>query len=120
MSNLPQELIDRIIDELSNLIEDLRNLSLVCRPWLRRARYHLFRSITLGPRDLKEIREHYAYVKQKASRRGWDPDDRLSFEEEKLLRSPLAEIHSLHSYSYLPSQTRYPSSGAYAYYLQSG
>ncbi|KAJ3995814.1 hypothetical protein F5050DRAFT_1808306 [Lentinula boryana] len=91
MSDLPQEVIDRIIDELSNSIEDLRNLSLVCRPWLRRARYHLFRSITLGPQDFKEIREHYAYVKLKASRGGWDPDDRLSFDEEKLLRSPLAE-----------------------------
>ncbi|KAJ3980391.1 hypothetical protein F5890DRAFT_1541729 [Lentinula detonsa] len=91
MPDIPQDLTDRFIDELSNSIEDLRNLSLVCKPWLRRARYHLFRSITLGPRDLKEIREHYAYVKQKASRRGWDPDDRLSFKEEKLLRSPLAE-----------------------------
>ncbi|KAJ3786015.1 hypothetical protein GGU10DRAFT_352912 [Lentinula aff. detonsa] len=91
MSDLPQEVIDRFIDELSNSIEDLRNLSLVCRSWLRRARYHLFRSITLGPQDFKEIREHYADVKRKASRGGWDPDDRLSFDEEKLLRSPLAE-----------------------------
>ncbi|KAJ3710894.1 hypothetical protein DFJ43DRAFT_1009125 [Lentinula guzmanii] len=56
MSDLPQEVIDRFIDELSNSIEDLRNLSLVCRSWLRRARYHLFRSITLGPQDFKEIR----------------------------------------------------------------
>ncbi|KAJ3992808.1 hypothetical protein F5050DRAFT_1715004 [Lentinula boryana] len=57
-SDLPQEVIGRFIDELFNSIEDLRNLSLV---W---------------PQDLKEIREHYAYyVKRKALRGGWDPDD---------------------------------------------
>lgn len=92
MSDLPQELIDCIVDELSESSEDLRSLSLVGRAWLLRARYHLFRSITLAPRDPKEIDEYHAYLKKKAfsrispgTQRYYDP---LSPAERKSLDYP--------------------------------
>ncbi|KAJ3819874.1 hypothetical protein EV361DRAFT_769914, partial [Lentinula raphanica] len=49
MSSLPQELIDRIIDEFHNSSQDLNTLSLVGRSWLQRARFHIFRYLTLVP-----------------------------------------------------------------------
>lgn len=95
MSNLPQELIDSIVDKCSESREDLRNLSLVSRSWLTRARYHLFRSITLAPQDPKEIHDYHAYLKRKASsrtspgtQRYYDP---LSTAEIKSLQSSLVQ-----------------------------
>ncbi|KIK52090.1 hypothetical protein GYMLUDRAFT_180546, partial [Collybiopsis luxurians FD-317 M1] len=45
-SQCPQELVDCIIDELSDSKADLFSCSLVSRSWLQRARKHLFRSIS--------------------------------------------------------------------------
>ncbi|KAJ3994968.1 hypothetical protein F5050DRAFT_1770450 [Lentinula boryana] len=91
MSNLPQEIIDRFIDEFFNSIENLKNLSLVNSSWVHRARYHLFRFITLGPQDLKEIRHYYAELKATDTELGWHVYYQLSNSEQKLLRSPLAQ-----------------------------
>ncbi|KAJ3863140.1 hypothetical protein EV359DRAFT_21196, partial [Lentinula novae-zelandiae] len=49
MPDLPQELIDRFIDNFLHSIDDLKNLSLVSKSWLPRARYYIFRFITLAP-----------------------------------------------------------------------
>ncbi|KAK0486737.1 hypothetical protein EDD18DRAFT_1466815 [Armillaria luteobubalina] len=45
--DLPQELVDRIVDELENDNSTLRNLLLVSRSFRERARYHIFRVFTL-------------------------------------------------------------------------
>ncbi|KAJ3712611.1 hypothetical protein C8R42DRAFT_727769 [Lentinula raphanica] len=90
MPDLPQELVDRLVDESFDTIEHLKNLSLVAKPWLHRARYHLFRSITLAPKDRKEIENYYTYLKQQAlpsynrSSRFYNP---LSPTDQKFLRS---------------------------------
>ncbi|KAJ3838743.1 hypothetical protein EV361DRAFT_889116 [Lentinula raphanica] len=65
---LPQEIIDCFIDEFRHSVEDLRNMCLVDRLWLRRARYHLIRSLTLTPQDLESIRASYVNVNCKATR----------------------------------------------------
>ncbi|KAJ3770123.1 hypothetical protein FB446DRAFT_790760 [Lentinula raphanica] len=92
MSRPPQEIIDRIVDEFHGSFADLKALSLVARPWLHRTRYHLFRSLTLAPRDLQAIRDNYTDAKRRASLKLIvDPDDYLTSGEEQLIRSPLAE-----------------------------
>ncbi|KAJ3712599.1 hypothetical protein C8R42DRAFT_780378 [Lentinula raphanica] len=92
MTRLPQELIDRFIDEFHDSIKDLKVLSLVATSWLQRARYHLFRSLTLVPQDLQAIRDSYADVKRRASLKYiMDPDDFLLYHERQFLNSPLAE-----------------------------
>ncbi|KAJ3967661.1 hypothetical protein EV361DRAFT_1007462 [Lentinula raphanica] len=91
MFDLPQELIDRFIDEFHDSNEDLKALSLVSRSWLHHARYHLFRSLALMPQDFTAMREHYDDVKYKASLPSTkDPDLRLTLQDENFLRSPLA------------------------------
>ncbi|KAF8830831.1 hypothetical protein F5879DRAFT_179705 [Lentinula edodes] len=97
MPDLPQELIDRFID-------DLKNLSLVSKSWLPRARYHIFRFITLAPQDLERIREHYAYLEHKASaiRNGRYYHHPFPFAEQRLLHSSL--------FGYLHPQTFFVSS----------
>ncbi|KAJ3756131.1 hypothetical protein EV360DRAFT_72263 [Lentinula raphanica] len=91
MFELPQELIDRFIDEFHDSNEDLKALSFVSRSWLHRARYHLFRSLALMPQDFTAMREHYDDVKYKASLPSTkDPDLRLTLQDEDFLRSPLA------------------------------
>ncbi|KAJ4001521.1 hypothetical protein F5050DRAFT_1324480 [Lentinula boryana] len=102
LSNLPQEIIDRFIDEFFNSIEDLQNLSLVSRSWVHRARSHLFRFITLGPQDLKEIRSYYVEVKASENQLGWPGYHRLSLAEQELLRSSLAQDPQPHK-SFLSS-----------------
>ncbi|KAJ3845424.1 hypothetical protein F5878DRAFT_599520 [Lentinula raphanica] len=90
MSSLPQELIDRIIDEFHDSSQDLNTLSLVGRSWLQRARFHLFRYLTLVPQDIQAICEDYAEVKRRAS----DPvmsDLYLDFHEIRFLRSSLGQ-----------------------------
>ncbi|KAJ3873618.1 hypothetical protein F5051DRAFT_418785 [Lentinula edodes] len=95
MPDLPQELIDRFID-------DLKNLSLVSKPWLPKARYHIFRFITLAPQDLERIREHYAYLEHKAS----------AIRNGRYYHHPFAEQRLLHSslFGYLHPQTFFVSS----------
>ncbi|KAJ3817792.1 hypothetical protein F5880DRAFT_1332827 [Lentinula raphanica] len=91
MFDLPQEFIDRFIDEFHDSNKDLKALSLVRRSWQHRARYHLFRSLTLMPQDFTAMREHYDDVKYKASLPSTkDPDFRLTLQDENFLRSPLA------------------------------
>ncbi|KAJ3818368.1 hypothetical protein F5878DRAFT_665668 [Lentinula raphanica] len=92
MSQLPQELIDRLVDEFQDDCTNLKVLSLVGRSWLPRARYHLFRSLTLTPQDLQAMRDNYADLKRRASLPFvLDPDDYVSLQDRKLLCSPLAE-----------------------------
>lgn len=45
---LPFDIVDLFIDELRDSLDDLRSCALVCRSWLPRARFHLFRSISLA------------------------------------------------------------------------
>ncbi|KAF5379555.1 hypothetical protein D9757_009258 [Collybiopsis confluens] len=90
MTEIPQELIDRFIDESSDSVEDLKSVSLVGKAWVNRARFHLFRSVTLAPLDPKEISEYQAYLRQKASNSGksrhfYQP---LSPAEQRSLRLP--------------------------------
>lgn len=49
MTNLPQELVDKIIDELAQFgsIYTLRSCCLVQKRWVERSRRHLFKEITL-------------------------------------------------------------------------
>ncbi|KAJ4492482.1 hypothetical protein C8R41DRAFT_919782 [Lentinula lateritia] len=91
MPDLPQELIDRFIDNFLHSIDDLKNLSLVSKSWLPRARYYIFRFITLAPQDLERIREYYAYLEHKASaiRNGRYYHHPFSFAEQRLLHSSL-------------------------------
>ncbi|KAJ3805852.1 hypothetical protein F5876DRAFT_81330 [Lentinula aff. lateritia] len=94
MPDLPQELIDRFVDDHSESTEDLKNLSLVGRCWLHRARYHLFRLITLAPQDPKEIREYYAYLRRRVSipaRGGRNHYHALTSSEQRLLHSSLTQ-----------------------------
>ncbi|TFK43047.1 hypothetical protein BDQ12DRAFT_674297 [Crucibulum laeve] len=48
MSILPQEVLDVIIDQLSDDLQMLSDCSLVCRRWTSRSRYHLFYDIDLN------------------------------------------------------------------------
>ncbi|KAJ3770122.1 hypothetical protein FB446DRAFT_790759 [Lentinula raphanica] len=69
MFDLPQEFIDRFIDEFHDSNKDLKALSL----------------------DFTAMREHYDDVKYKASLPSTkDPDFRLTLQDENFLRSPLA------------------------------
>ncbi|KAJ3775545.1 hypothetical protein FB446DRAFT_724929 [Lentinula raphanica] len=91
MSHLPQELIDRFIDEAQDSVNDLKVLSLVGRSWLHRARYHLFPSLVLIPQDLQAIRDHYADLQRRASLLYIiDRDDYLTRNDKDYMRSPLA------------------------------
>lgn len=94
MPDLPQELIDRFVDDHSESTEDLKNLSLVGRCWLHRARYNLFRLITLAPQDPKEIKEYYAYLRRRVSmpaRGGRNHYHALTSSEQRLLHSSLTQ-----------------------------
>ncbi|KAJ3712608.1 hypothetical protein C8R42DRAFT_686369 [Lentinula raphanica] len=92
MSDLPQEIIDHIIDEFHHSAKELKNLSLVGKSWLPRARYHLFRYLVFTARDLQAIRDDYACVKRKASPEfAIDPRNYLSNTEKRFLHSPLAQ-----------------------------
>ncbi|KAJ4472973.1 hypothetical protein J3R30DRAFT_748344 [Lentinula aciculospora] len=95
MPDLPQELIDRLIDEVSESTEVLKNISLVGKSWLHRARYHLFRCMTLAPQDPNEIREYYEHLKRQTSSMSHGGGGRnyyqaLSLPERQFLDSPLA------------------------------
>ncbi|EKM53886.1 uncharacterized protein PHACADRAFT_98186, partial [Phanerochaete carnosa HHB-10118-sp] len=46
---LPQELIDQIIDKLCKNIPTLKSCSLTCRRWLPRSSAHLFASYAIPP-----------------------------------------------------------------------
>ncbi|KAF8883927.1 hypothetical protein CPB85DRAFT_391969 [Mucidula mucida] len=48
-SELPQELVDIVINELQNDAAALRACSLVCRSWVPTSQQHLFRYISLAP-----------------------------------------------------------------------
>ena len=51
LSTLPQEIIDRVIDELgySTKKTDLTRVALIARSFLHRTQFHLFRSIDVDP-----------------------------------------------------------------------
>ncbi|KAJ7088613.1 hypothetical protein C8R44DRAFT_991042 [Mycena epipterygia] len=50
--NLPQELVEEIIDHLSGDTTALKATSLVCHAWMPRSRSHLFGTCTLGPKNI--------------------------------------------------------------------
>ncbi|KAJ3996309.1 hypothetical protein F5050DRAFT_132940 [Lentinula boryana] len=52
---LPNELHELIIDELSYSFPELKSCSLVCKAWLPRSRYHLYRVARIGPRRVHGI-----------------------------------------------------------------
>ncbi|KAJ3817794.1 hypothetical protein F5880DRAFT_1511488 [Lentinula raphanica] len=92
MTHLPQEIINRFIDEFYDSVKDLKILTLVAKSWLHRARQHLFRSLTLVPQDLQAIRDKYANVKRRDSYKILiDPNDFLTEQDRHFLHSPLAE-----------------------------
>ncbi|KAE9401376.1 hypothetical protein BT96DRAFT_818013, partial [Gymnopus androsaceus JB14] len=45
-TTLPQEITDRIIDDLREFPETLKSSALVCSQWLPRSRWNMFRSIS--------------------------------------------------------------------------
>jgi hypothetical protein len=47
LQDLPQELVEFIIDHLCDDTKALKSCKLACRRWLERSRYHHFRSVTL-------------------------------------------------------------------------
>jgi hypothetical protein len=49
ISDLPQELIDKIVDYFCDNIQVLVTLSVVCKAWLPRTRYHLFNYVSVLP-----------------------------------------------------------------------
>ncbi|KAJ7704034.1 hypothetical protein B0H17DRAFT_904679, partial [Mycena rosella] len=51
---LPQELIDRILDDLHRDQSSLVQSSLACRAWLPATRYHLFSDLTLERQPSKD------------------------------------------------------------------
>ncbi|KAJ3798938.1 hypothetical protein GGU11DRAFT_779106 [Lentinula aff. detonsa] len=52
---LPNELHELIIDELTYSFPELKSCSLVCKAWLPRCRYHLYRVVRIGPRRVHGI-----------------------------------------------------------------
>ncbi|KAJ4474602.1 hypothetical protein C8J55DRAFT_562408 [Lentinula edodes] len=63
---LPYELYELIIDELRYSFPDLKACSLVCKAWLPRCRYHLYRVIRIGPRRVHGIeKERMAFFLKK-------------------------------------------------------
>ncbi|KAF7365543.1 hypothetical protein MVEN_00427600 [Mycena venus] len=54
---LPQELIEVIIDHLADDSTSLKACSLVCRAWVCRSRRHLYKHITLLVRNILALRE---------------------------------------------------------------
>ncbi|KAJ7704024.1 hypothetical protein B0H17DRAFT_1326736 [Mycena rosella] len=54
MRNFPQELIDRILDDLHDDEPSLVQCSLVCRAWLPTTRYHLFSDLMLERQPSKD------------------------------------------------------------------
>jgi hypothetical protein len=52
MPRLPQELVEEIIDHLSNDYSSLKSFSLVCTDFVPRCRSHLFGTCTLGPKNI--------------------------------------------------------------------
>ena len=51
MERIPQELVDKLIDELADDPEPLRVCSLISRRWVGRSRHHLFRLINFPRAD---------------------------------------------------------------------
>ncbi|KAI0707423.1 hypothetical protein C8Q76DRAFT_749168 [Earliella scabrosa] len=49
LARLPQEIYDEFLGYLQDDRQCLQSCALVCRAWLTRARYHLFRSVALDP-----------------------------------------------------------------------
>ncbi|KAJ6551410.1 hypothetical protein B0H19DRAFT_1236587 [Mycena capillaripes] len=54
---LPQELVDAIIDQLANNHKSLKTCSLVCRAWISRSRHHSFASCSLRPNNIHGFRD---------------------------------------------------------------
>ncbi|KAI0696118.1 hypothetical protein C8T65DRAFT_583693 [Cerioporus squamosus] len=60
LPNLPLEVEENVIDQLSRDVESLRSCSLTCRGWLPRARCHLMASIRVRSReDLYSICDYF-------------------------------------------------------------
>jgi hypothetical protein len=72
---LPPELCDMIVDHLHDNKAALANCTLVCRSWLRAARYHLFDSIYIHlERDLDALEHFLAYLRSRPSVRTYVKD----------------------------------------------
>ncbi|KAI0696141.1 hypothetical protein C8T65DRAFT_698498 [Cerioporus squamosus] len=62
LPNVPLEVAENIIDQLSEDVRSLRSCSLTCRGWLPRARYHLVASICVRSReDLYSICDYFRF-----------------------------------------------------------
>jgi hypothetical protein len=54
LKQIPQEIIDQVIDHLYNDRETLRTCALVCRSWVPSSRYHLFGVVVICPMEFKQ------------------------------------------------------------------
>lgn len=50
----PVDIEEHIIDRLAEHVAPLRNCSLTCRAWLLRSRYHLFRTIRISTKAIRD------------------------------------------------------------------
>ncbi|RDX40401.1 hypothetical protein OH76DRAFT_1304203, partial [Lentinus brumalis] len=60
--NVPLEVEENVIDQLSRDVKSLRSCALTCHGWLPRARYHLVASIRVRSReDLYSICDYFSF-----------------------------------------------------------
>ncbi|TFK88412.1 hypothetical protein K466DRAFT_447651, partial [Polyporus arcularius HHB13444] len=60
--NVPLEVEENVIDQLSRDVESLRSCALTCHGWLPSARYHLVASIRVRSReDLYSICNYFSF-----------------------------------------------------------
>ncbi|KAK7025447.1 hypothetical protein VNI00_015975 [Paramarasmius palmivorus] len=66
-ARLPPEIFDQVVDHLEDSPTDLKSCSLVCRDWVPRSRFHLFRSLSLPIEEVdlaSFVTTPYPYIDQ--------------------------------------------------------
>ena len=101
---LPTEVIEEVIDQASNDSQSLRNLSLLCKELLTRARFHLFTGIVI--RNVEQMESSREFLDSHP----WVPPlvQKVTLavkidEDNRKLHIPLLDTIRLHLFSQLPN-----------------